>query len=132
MDHRARVVHQLDVWTAKSWIDAGEAVLVDVREPHEFAVEHIPGAALVPLSRFEPGQVPGHVGKRLILSCRSGQRSYTAGTRMIAAGHGPVYNLEGGILHWKQAGFPTSHGVGAHAAAPGHAAPVGRRWWPFG
>lgn len=131
MDHSARIVHQLDVWTAKSWLDAGEAVLVDVRESHEFAIEHIPGAELLPLSRFEPSQVSGHAGKRLILSCRSGQRSYTAGTRMIAAGQGPVYNLEGGILHWKQAGFPTRQGVAAHPAAAAQAAPASRRWWPF-
>lgn len=131
MDQSARIVHQLDVWTAKSWLDAGEAVLVDVREAHEFAVEHIPGAELLPLSRFEPELVPAHAGKRLILSCRSGQRSYTAGTRVIAAGQGPVYNLQGGILHWKQAGFPTRQGVAAHpTAAP--AASAGRRWWPFG
>jgi len=38
------------------WMTSGEAVLIDVREPDEFAREHIPGAMLVPLSRFDLGR----------------------------------------------------------------------------
>ena len=37
--------------TLKAWLDAREAVLVDVREPAEFESEHIPGAALNPAER---------------------------------------------------------------------------------
>jgi len=52
--------------------------LIDVREPHEFAAGHIPGAALLPLSRFDPSQLPRYHGKRIVFSCRSGQRTLQA------------------------------------------------------
>ena len=42
---------EVDAATLKSWMDRGEAVLVDVREENEFARESIPGATLVPLSK---------------------------------------------------------------------------------
>ena len=38
----------IDADTAKKWLDADEALLVDVREPEEYAVCHIPGATLIP------------------------------------------------------------------------------------
>ena len=39
--------------TARGWIDAGEAVVIDVREAHEFAMAHIEGAVSLPLSSFD-------------------------------------------------------------------------------
>ena len=46
-------IEMVDPQTARLWIEQGEAVLVDVREPHEFAMERIHGATLVPLSAFD-------------------------------------------------------------------------------
>ena len=42
----------------KKGLADGSIALIDVREPNEFAAGHIPGAVLVPLSRFDPAQLP--------------------------------------------------------------------------
>ena len=39
-------------------VDAGDVAVVDVREPHEFAAGHIPEAVNLPLSRFDPEELP--------------------------------------------------------------------------
>ena len=64
----------------------GAAVLVDVREPDEFAAGHIAGAVNLPLSRFSPDQLPHPAGKRLVLQCAGGKRSGMALDRCAAAG----------------------------------------------
>ncbi len=62
----------------KKGLADGSIALIDVREPHEFAAGHIPGAALLPLSRFDPAQLPREPGRRIVFSCRSGQRTLQA------------------------------------------------------
>jgi rhodanese-related sulfurtransferase len=50
--------------------------VVDVREPHEFAAGHIPSALNIPMSGFDPKQLPQ--GKPVVLIFRSGGRSRNA------------------------------------------------------
>ena len=85
----------------------GKMLLVDVRELNETAVERYPGAAIVPLSSFDPSQLPDPQGKQVVFACRSGRRSVTAS--QAAQAHGLHYDahLAGGILAWKAAGLPT-------------------------
>ena len=64
----------------------GEIVLIDVREPSEFAVERIHGALLFPLSTFDPAGLPDAVGKQVVLQCGSGKRSEMAFRKAFAAG----------------------------------------------
>jgi rhodanese-related sulfurtransferase len=103
----------VDVTTLKAWLDKGEAVLVDVREPAEHAGERIPGAHLVPLSTFDPARVPQEPGKKLVLHCVMGARSAQAGQKLLAAGVVEVWNLQGGIQAWKDAGYETLRGARA-------------------
>src|SRR5581483_7012453 len=49
-------------------------LLVDVRELNETAVERYPGAAIVPLSNFDPAQIPDPQGRQVVFACRSGRR----------------------------------------------------------
>ena len=88
-------------------MDDGGAVLVDVREPEEHAAYRIAGAKLVPLSAFTTDALPDHVGKKLVMQCKGGVRSHTA-CEMVAAKYPTlnVFNLEGGIAAWAQAGLP--------------------------
>lgn len=88
----------------RGWIDRGEAVLVDVREPGEHAAERIAGSRLVPLSELDPRDVPQPEGRKLVLYCRSGNRSSQAGRRLLAAGFTEVHQLRGGLLAWREAG----------------------------
>lgn len=88
-------------------IEAGEVLLVDVREPQEFAVTRIHGAVNHPLSTFDPKALlsesnPGHV----ILQCGTGKRSAMAAARCQAAGFDVDKHLAGGIQAWLAAGFP--------------------------
>ena len=85
----------------------GKMLLVDVRELNETAVERYPGAAIVPLSSFDPSQLPDPEGKQVVFACRSGRRSVTASQAAQAQGLHYDAHLAGGILAWKAAGLPT-------------------------
>lgn len=98
---------QVDPQTAIQWHAKGEAVIVDVREPHEHAAGHIPGAILNPLSRFDPSRVPVEPGKHLVFHCQGGMRCGPAAERMMAAGHtGTINRLRGGFSAWANGGGP--------------------------
>jgi rhodanese-related sulfurtransferase len=84
----------------------GEVVLIDVREPGEYASERIPSAVLYPLSTFDPAALPDEVGKQVVLQCGSGKRSEAAFKRAVAAGVKVRSHMGGGIMAWKAAGLP--------------------------
>jgi rhodanese-related sulfurtransferase len=102
----------VDPKTASAWLTASQAALIDVREPAEFAAEHIAGAMLVPLSKFDARQLPDTGGQKLVLQCKSGARARQACARLNADRHPDVWVLEGGIEGWKQAGLPTVKAAG--------------------
>ncbi len=86
---------------------AGQVLLVDVREPNETALERIPGSALLPLSSFDPTDIPDPAGRTVVFSCRSGNRSLKAAEMAQAAGLPYDAHLAGGLNAWKAAGLPT-------------------------
>ena len=94
----------------KRGLDDGTIALVDVREPHEFADGHIPGANLNALQSFDPGALPApRAGQRIVLSCRSGKRSLHAIELAQAAGRTDVTaHYPGGMLDWNAAGEPVA------------------------
>ncbi len=92
--------------TLKSWLDAGEAMVIDVREHREYASEHIEGSALIPLNSLHPGALPPHKGKKLVMLCRSGNRSMFACMKLNGAVKSEIFNLDGGIRGWMTQGFP--------------------------
>ncbi len=108
-------VQGIDAATARRWLDAGEAILLDVREPDEHAAERIAGATLNPLSKFDPAFIPSAPGKKLIVHCRSGKRSSDACTRLAGAGRANVFSLEGGLEAWKAAPLPIQKSASAPA-----------------
>jgi rhodanese-related sulfurtransferase len=70
-----------------------------VREPDEYAREHIAGARLMP--RFDRTALPVANGKTVVLQCSSGNRS-----RQIAERTPGAWHLDGGLQAWKRAGLP--------------------------
>ncbi len=88
----------------------GAALLVDVREPAEFATGHIEGAVNLPLSSFSPGDVPDAGGRTVVLQCAGGKRSGMALDRCAGARAAIDTHLAGGIGAWKAAGFPLVRG----------------------
>lgn len=98
---------QLSPQQVKQIINAGEAYLIDVREANEYAEAHIDGAALMPLSQFDPGAVRPADGQKLIIHCRSGVRCGMASEALRAAGYsGPISRMSGGLIAWMEAGLP--------------------------
>lgn len=96
----------------QQWMNAGEAVLIDVREQDEHERERIGGSMLLPLSRFGAAQAAAFAkpGQRIVFHCKGGKRSADA-CRLAASLAGPdraVYSLAGGIEGWKNAGLPVS------------------------
>lgn len=104
------VIENLTVEEVKAGLDAGTLLLVDVREPNETDAESIPGAVAFPLSTFDAAALPDPGDKTLVFSCRSGQRSQKAAAAAQAAGLDLHRHMAGGILAWKEAGFPTDKG----------------------
>ncbi len=102
----------VDAATVRTWLDRGEAVLVDIREDREVAEECIPEAHQVALSAFDPAHLPTHDGRIVVYHCASGGRTANYGAELVAAASAArdVYHLEGGIMAWRNAGFRTRPG----------------------
>ena len=103
-------VHDLTPDDVSQGMAEGRYLLVDVREPNEVAVEAYPGAVVVPLSGFDPQDIPDPQGKQVVFACRSGKRSVTASLAAQAAGLPYDKHLAGGIIGWKAAGQPVKAG----------------------
>lgn len=88
-------------------VEENRIMLVDVREPNETALERFPGAVIVPLSAFDPADIPAPGGRDVVFACRSGRRSVTASLAAQEQGFPYGSHLAGGILAWKAAGLPT-------------------------
>jgi molybdopterin/thiamine biosynthesis adenylyltransferase/rhodanese-related sulfurtransferase len=99
---------------AASEIDAGGVALVDTREPHEYEEAHIEGGRLVPpgLLRDEIAAAAPDRSQRVVLYCRSGNRSAKAAAELAEMGYEDVANVEGGILAWQEAGLPVVTAAG--------------------
>jgi len=102
-------IEQLDVAEAQRELGAGaEPVLLDVREPHEFAEAHLEGATLVP-----PAEIGDRIAElvpdraqRVVLYCRVGNRSARAAYELQGAGYENVASVAGGIEAWQELGLP--------------------------
>jgi rhodanese-related sulfurtransferase len=82
-------------------------LLLDVREPSEWATGHAPGAHHLPLARLEPEALQGSAAIYVI--CRSGNRSARATDTLRKAGL-DAHNVTGGMIAWAEALLPIEHG----------------------
>ncbi|HEY5022888.1 MAG TPA: rhodanese-like domain-containing protein, partial [Gemmatimonadaceae bacterium] len=101
-------VQEIQPTQLASRLEKGEKLeIIDVREPYEWEIGHIPGARLVPLSRI-PEEIPRLDKRReTILYCKVGGRSAYAAQQLAEAGVTEVRNLAGGILRWIDEVDPT-------------------------
>ena len=101
-------------------INSKNAIVVDLRDPAEFAAGTVTGARnmpaetvperLVDLARFK--------SRPLILICSAGQRSGRAVAEFTAGGFTEVYNLTGGVNAWREAGLPLVKGGQKDSVTP--------------
>ncbi len=84
------------------------ALVLDVREPAEFARGHLPNATLLPLRTVLDKGPHLPRDRRLMLACRSGRRTQRAMHMLLSMGFEDVYGLRGGILAWQAEGLPVA------------------------
>ena len=89
------------------------ALLIDVREPDEYAQGHAPGARLIPLGQLQQrlGEIAAHKNKPVALICRTGRRSAMAADILNKAGFTQAVNVGGGMMVWQQSGLPVVSGA---------------------
>jgi rhodanese-related sulfurtransferase len=80
--------------------------IVDVREPHEFAAGHLPNALNMPMSSYEPKELPE--GKPVVLICQSGRRSHKALNKARVIGREDVRHFAGGMNDWRSHNGPVT------------------------
>jgi rhodanese-related sulfurtransferase len=90
---------------AKDMLENG-AVIIDVRERHEYDSGHVPGAPLIPVNTVYARREELPKDKDVIFICAVGQRSALAAEMAAAAGLTRLFNVEGGTEAWIKAGQP--------------------------
>jgi rhodanese-related sulfurtransferase len=102
-------IKTIDANTLKEWMGKGEAIVVDVREPAEHASSKIAGAKSIPLGNIAKSNLPEvHGSSKLVLHCQAGKRSKAACDKLMAEDPNiEIYDLEGGISAWANAGLST-------------------------
>ena len=86
----------------KATLDAGAALLLDVREPAELAIARITGARNIPLSELSARMSELDPASPVIALCHHGVRSELAGRILERGGFAQVSHLSGGIDAWSQ------------------------------
>ncbi len=93
---------QITQETAKEMMDTQEAVILDVREQHEYDSGHIPGAVLLPVGTIAEDTAAAVIDELdtvVLVYCRSGNRSKTSSQALADLGYTNVYEF-GGINDW--------------------------------
>jgi rhodanese-related sulfurtransferase len=98
----------------KALMAQGRAIVLDIREPDEYARAHLSGSRSAPLSTLAAADFRAEAGRTAVFLCRSGQRTAANAQRLLAKGFAEAYCLTGGIAAWEAAGLP----VARNARAP--------------
>lgn len=87
-----------------------QTIVIDVREPTEFAEGHIEGARNIPLAKLEEraSELDDHKDKPIVVHCQSGTRSLAAGKKLTEMGFTQIFEMKGGIFAWKDASLPVT------------------------
>ncbi len=98
-------------------VDVGEArdliaekaglVILDVRTVSEFESGHLDGAINIPVDELSGRLSELNPDDELLVYCRTGNRSTTAVGILRENGYDRIYHMDGGIVAWNSAGFPT-------------------------
>jgi len=91
-------------------INAGNPLLLDLREPKEFDGRTLPNAVHVPLSQLASrgAELAKYVSRPVVAFCDRGQRSRAAAAVLSKQGFKEIYNLTGGFKAWRDAGLPVT------------------------
>jgi len=103
-------VRDINTLAATQLINAGNPLLLDLREPKEFDGRTLPNAIHVPLSQLgsRASELAKYVSRPVIAFCERGQRSRGATSVLEKQGFKEIYNLSGGFKAWRDAGLPVT------------------------
>lgn len=90
--------------------DPARPLLLDVREPNEFAEVRAPGAVLLPMSIFTTRLDELPADRPLLVICHMGGRSAAVAAYLTRTGRADVANVTGGMDAWERAGLPVRRG----------------------
>ena len=108
VQRRLSPVKEIGTLHVTQLINRDNAVLLDVREPKEFEGGKLPNAIHIPLSEL-PGrmaELAKMTSRPIVVYCARGQRSGAAGSALAKQGFANIYQLQGGIKAWRDAGLP--------------------------
>lgn len=94
-------------------VSHGDAAVVDVREPYEYAAGHVPGAISIPMATI-PVRLQDLPRGDVYVICESGARSWQVATFLAQRGI-EVTNVDGGTGAWRASGLPIEQGAPAFA-----------------
>lgn len=98
----------ITVEQAKELIEANPSLVVlDVRTEEEFHSERIEGAKNIPVDDLEIRLTKLNPNDKILVYCRTGNRSTQAAKILVQNGFSDFYHMVGGIVSWIQAGYPT-------------------------
>ncbi|MDQ6982226.1 MAG: rhodanese-like domain-containing protein [Mariprofundus sp.] len=100
-----RVAHAYEHWQQGDQ-SKSPFILLDVRTPEEYAEGHIKGATLIPVQVLAERINAVPHDKQVYIYCHSGTRSARASKLLAGHGYTNIENIKGGIVAWKQAGYP--------------------------
>jgi rhodanese-related sulfurtransferase len=110
-------VREVSAAEAKEMVEGDpDAIILDVRESHEWDMGHIPGAVLVPLGQLDlvadpsgPRPNPdltGRTDKLIVAQCGTGKRSILAADLLQKLGYRKVVSMKAGFVGWARQGYP--------------------------
>jgi len=98
--------------TLKSWLGDKDFLLVNVAVPYMGEIESTD--EFIPLDGIE-GRLDAFPQRdaKIVVYCRSGSTSAKAARKLVRLGYSNVWNLEGGMIAWQEAGYPLSSAEGS-------------------
>lgn len=109
---RARGTINLSIFDFTRQLNAGDALLIDLRPGADFDKGHIRGARHLTPSQVDPAakEIGKYKDGTVLLYCQSGVTSGEVADKLLKAGHAKVYSLKGGIAAWMQDQLPVERG----------------------
>ena len=110
VSRRMSPARDVDTLGVTRLINAGNPLLLDLREPKEYDGRTLPNAVHVPLSQLAArgAELAKYVSRPVVAFCDRGQRSRAAAAVLAKQGFTEIYNLSGGFKAWRDAGLPVT------------------------
>jgi rhodanese-related sulfurtransferase len=100
--------NEIGTHEATRLMNQATTLVLDVREPAEFAAGHLPKARNIPLKELAArlDEIAKYKERAVVVTCRNGPRAGSASRILKRAGFNTVYQLKGGLNAWQQASLP--------------------------